>query len=133
MRTLGGFAWVGIGLAALGCAAPPVTRVEMCAPPAERPPRPAAECFHAAESQRYAGQLGGLIGETLSGWRSHPGAAELSAIFGDDGRVASLCFDSVSGAVVKRRVPDVAVRARDLPAAPACFAGHRIDFAWESE
>lgn len=105
----------------------------MCSPPAERPARPAAECFQAADSQRYVGQLGTLIGETLSGWRSHPGTAELSAIFGDDGRVASLCFDSVSGPAVARRVPDVAIRARELPAGPACFAGRRLDFAWESE
>jgi len=47
--------------------------------------------------------------------------------------VASVCFDSVSGAVVARRVPEVAIRARDLPLAPACFAGRRLDFAWESE
>src|SRR5262245_41029293 len=127
--------WVELALAALGigCAAAPSSRVELCSPPAERPARPAPECFWAAESRRYAGRLGSLIGDTLCGWRSHPGAAELSATFDDQGRVASVCFDSVSGDAVARRVPEVAIRARDLPAAPGCFAGHRLDFAWESE
>src|SRR5262245_14357281 len=133
MRALAGLAPIATALAALACAAPSVTRVEMCAPPAERPARPAAECFLDADSRRYVGQLGGLIGDTLSGWRSHPGSAELSAIFADDGSLATLCFDSVAGKEVARRVPDVAVRARDLPTAPTCLAGHRLDFAWESE
>jgi len=132
MRALGCCRWIGV-VALLSCAAPPVTRVEMCSPPEARPARPAAECFHSAESRRYVGRLGGLIGETLSGWRSHPGAAELTATFGGDGRVDSVCFDSVSGGVVARRIPEVAERVRELPAAPACFAGHRLDFAWESD
>jgi len=132
-----GCSWSGIAfpvaLAALACAKPTETRLEMCSPPPERPARPAAECFQSTESLRYAGRLGGLIGETLTGWRSHPGAAELSATFGDDGRVASMCFDSIDGEVVARRTLDVAERALELPPAPACFAGHRLDFAWQSE
>ena len=133
LRALRGIGGIGIGLGALACANPSATRVEMCTPLAERPSRPSAGCFEGAEARRFAGRLGSLIGETLSGWRSHPGTAELSAIFDDAGRVASFCFDSVSGAVVARRVPDVAIRARDLPPAPACFGGHRLDFAWESD
>jgi hypothetical protein len=110
-----------------------MTRVEMCSSPELRPARPTAECFHSPESQRYVGAIGGLIGDTLSGWRAKPGAAELTASFGGDGRVDSVCFDYVSGAVVAHRIPDVAERVRDLPAAPACFAGRRLDFAWESD
>jgi hypothetical protein len=132
MRALGCCRWT-LAVALLSCAAPDVTRVEMCPSPETRPPRPAPECFHSVESRRYVGRLGELIGDTLSGWRSHPGAAELTATFGGGGRVDSLCFDSVSGAVVARRIPDVAERLRELPAAPACFAGHRLDFAWESD
>jgi hypothetical protein len=121
-------------MAALACATPPTaTRVELCAPPEERPPRPLASCFRGPDAQRFAGRLGGAIGEVLSGGPSHAGGAELSVAFGDDGRVASVCFDSVSGDAVARLVPDAADRIRDFPAAPACFAGRRLDFAWESE
>jgi hypothetical protein len=132
MRALGCCGWIGLALT-LSCATPRTIRVEMCPAPAARPARPAAECFQAAESRRYVGRLGGLIGEILSGWRSHPGATELTTTFDGDGRVASLCFDSVSGSVVARRVPDVAEQLRELPPAPACFAGSRLDFAWESD
>jgi hypothetical protein len=124
---------VGVALAALACASPAPTRVEMCAPPPERPPRASASCFEEPEAHRHAGRVGSLIGETLSGWRSHPGTAELGVAFGEDGRVASVCFDSVAGGVVARRIPDLAHRLRELPAAPACLAGRRLDFAWESE
>jgi hypothetical protein len=133
MRALGCGCWIGLALTLSSCAMPRVTRVEMCSPPAERPARPAGECFQAAEARRYVGRLGGLIGEILSGWRSHRGAAELTTTFDGDGRVASLCFDSVAGAEVARRVPDVAERLGELPPAPACFAGRRLDFAWESD
>jgi hypothetical protein len=133
MSALGRRARIAASLAAVACATPPATRVELCPPPAERPARPLATCFEQPDAQRHAGRLGSAIGEVLSGWHSHPGAAGLSVAFGDDGRVASLCFDSVSGNPVARRIPDVADRIRELPAAPACFAGHRLDFAWESE
>src|SRR5262245_50386426 len=110
MRALGGRAWISFGSILLACASPHETRVEMCSPPDARPARPAAECLASAESRRFVGQLGGAIGETLSSWRSYPGSAELTATFGTDGRVDSLCFDSVDGTVVERRIPDVADR-----------------------
>jgi len=133
MRALGDRAWISVGTMLIACASPRATRVEMCSPREARPARPAAECFESAESRRFVGQIGGAIGETLSGWRSHPGSAELTATFGGDGRVDSVCFDSVDGSMVARRIPDVADRLRAFPAAPACFAGHRLDFAWESD
>jgi hypothetical protein len=133
MSALGRCARLAVALAALACATPPATRVELCPPPEQRPARPPASCFQEPDAQRYAGRLGGTIGEVLSGWHSHPGAAELSVVFGDGGDVASVCFDSVSGGPVARRIPDLADRLREHPAAPACFAGRRLDFAWESE
>jgi hypothetical protein len=66
------------------------------------------------------------------GYHSHPGATELSVTFGDDARVASLCTDRVEGREIARRVPDALRRLEDLPPGPACFAGRRLDFAWES-
>jgi hypothetical protein len=129
-RGWGVLAWA---LAACGCTAPPETRVVQCAAPAERRPRPSAECFAALDSQRYAALLAGEIGDALSGHRSHPGAAALSVEFDADSRIAEVCFESFHGGRVARRIPEAAARVPSLPPAPACFAGRRLDFAWESE
>src|SRR5262245_55872538 len=116
-------------LATWGCAAGPETWVARCADPSDRPPRPSAECLGDPEAQRYAARLAGEVGDGLSGYRSHPGAADLSVAFDGDARVSEVCFESYRGGKVATRIPETAERVQALPAAPACFAGRRLDFA----
>jgi hypothetical protein len=129
-REWGLLAWA---LACCTCATDPQTWVVGCSDPSERAPRPSAECFGDPESQRYAARLAGEIGEGLSGYASHPGSAELSVAFDGDARVSEVCFDSYRGGKIASRIPEAAQRVQALPAAPACFAGRRLDFAWESD
>jgi hypothetical protein len=120
-------------LAALACASAPEIRVERCSDPAERLPRPTAGCFAEPEAQRYSALLTHEIADSLSGHRSYPGSAELSVAFAPDSGAAQVCYDRFEGKQVARRIPDAAERVQELPPAPACFAGHRLDFAWESD
>jgi hypothetical protein len=120
-------------LAALACASAPEIRVERCSDPAERLPRPTAACFAEPEAQRYSALLSHEIADSLSGHRSYPGSAELSVAFAPDTAAAQVCYDRFEGKQVTRRIPDAAERVQALPPAPACFAGHRLDFAWESD
>jgi hypothetical protein len=120
-------------MAALACASAPEIRVERCPDPAERLPRPAAACFAQPEAQRYSALLANEIADSLSGHRSYPGSAGLSVAFAPDTGAAQACFDTVDGKKVARRIVDAAERIQELPPAPACFAGHRLDFAWESD
>jgi len=121
-------------LAACGCAtASGIATVPRCDDPAERPPRPSAECFAEPDSQRYAAQLAGEVGNGLSGHVSHPGSAGLSVDFDASARVADVCYESFEGGRIAQRIPDVALRVQDLPPAPPCFAGRRLDLAWESD
>src|SRR5262245_41210054 len=120
-------------LATSGCATAPQTWVVQCSAPPERPPRPSAECFADPASQRYAARLAGEVGDALSGSISHPGSAAISVAFDADARVGDVCFESFRGRRIAGRIPDTAERVQALPAAPACFAGRRPDFAWESD
>src|SRR5215468_5471084 len=129
MRTRG-CAVLAWALATAGCRSAPPTGP--CSNRSEAPPRASVECFADPESQRYAALLAGEVGDGLSGSRSHPGAAALRVTFDDGARVADICFESYEGKVVGGRIPDTAARVQSLPAAPACFAGHRLDLAWES-
>jgi hypothetical protein len=73
------------------------------------------------------------LADALMGYRSHPGAADLSVAFGDDASVASVCSGSrVEGDMIAARLPRAAERLRALPSGPECFAGRRLEFAWES-
>jgi hypothetical protein len=116
-----------------GCSHAPQTWVVQCSAASERPPRPTAECFADPASQYYAALLAGEVGDALSGSISHPGSAALSVAFDGDARVGDVCFESFRGKRIGGRIPDTAARVQALPAAPACFAGRRLDFAWESD
>ena len=129
-RGRGHIAWA---VATLACATSPEVRVERCSESEQLPPRPTAACFGEPEAQRYAALLAREIGDSLSGYRSHPGSAELRVAFAPDARIAQVCWDAFAGKKVPQRIPDAAERVQQLPAAPACFAGRRLDFAWESD
>jgi hypothetical protein len=116
-----------------GCSTAPKTWVVQCSAASQRPPRPSAECLVEPDSQRYVVQIAGEIGEGLSGYATHPGQAEISVAFDAGSRVADVCFGSVHGGVIEQRIPQAAARVNALPPAPACFAGRRLDFAWESD
>jgi hypothetical protein len=132
MRSTRGCALALLAAAALACARPPAKQVEACT--AGEAPRPAVDsaCVHGLEGQRFVGALGGAVGASLTGRHSHPGTARLRVDFDDGGVVERTCFGSVSGSAVARRLPDAVRAARALPPAPACFAGRRLEFAWES-
>jgi hypothetical protein len=127
------FVRVALALAALASASSPEGGVEAsCPPPSERPPLASRSCTDEPGARLHVG-VERLIREALSDWLPHPGAAQLSVGFGGDGRVASICLDSASDEDTSRRIPALAARARELPPAPACLAGRRLDFAWASE
>jgi hypothetical protein len=123
---------VAIAVLVCACASTPKPPADRCVATAERPPRPTVACFESDEGQRYAGRVASLIAETLSGYHSHPGKAELSVGFDAEASVASVCADPVDGDRVAQRLPGAIAELRELPAAPACFANRRLDFAWES-
>lgn len=114
------------------CASSPRPVADPCVAAAERPPRPTAACFESEAGQRHAGRIATLIADALSGYHSHPGSAELSVGFDDAASVAFVCADSVDGDRIAGRLPGAVETVRALPAGPACFAGRRLDFAWES-
>jgi hypothetical protein len=132
MPSMRGCALAFLAAAALACAHPPANRIEMCL--AAEPAKPAADpvCVYGLEGRRYTAALGGAIGTSLMGYHSHPGTARLRVGFDGGGAVAGACFGSVWGDEVTRRLPDAVRAARALPPAPACFAGRRLEFAWES-
>jgi hypothetical protein len=132
MRARRGWVLASFAAAAFACTRPPANRVEMCL--ADEPARPPADpaCVYGLEGRRYTADLGGAIGTSLTGYSSHPGAARLRIAFDEGGAVEHACFGSVWGNEVARRLPDAASAARAFVAAPACFAGRRLDFAWES-
>jgi len=123
---------VAIAALVTACASTPQPPADRCAAAVERPPRASVACFESDEGQRYAGRVASLIAETLSGYHSHPGSVELSVGFDADAGVASVCADSVEGPRIAWRLPTAIAEIRELPAAPACFANRRLDFAWES-
>jgi hypothetical protein len=121
------WAWISIGLLACKTTA----EIPACPPRQDqKPPIPGA-CVEQAE-QRYIGQAASQYGDHLMGWRSHPGTATLSIEFAMDSTVESVCLREVSGSTVKARVRRAAASVSRQPAAPACFAGHRVDLSWES-
>jgi len=126
------WAFAFLSAAALGCARPPAHRIEMCV--AGEPARPPADpaCTYGPKGRRFTAELGGAIGASLTGYSSHPGAARLRVDFDEGGGVEHACFGSVWGREVARRLPDAASAARSFSGAPACLAGRRLDFAWES-
>jgi hypothetical protein len=132
MRAPGGRGWIGLAAGALACAGPLVHGVEPCLLPEQRAPLPAADCLHGPEGQRYAQLVASAIGWSLGGWSRRAGAAELSVRFAEDASVRSVCHASSWGDSVQRRIRYAADLVRRLPPAPACLAGRRLDFAWES-
>jgi hypothetical protein len=106
--------------------------VEPCPLTAARPPLRTPECFRGPEGQRHAERVASAIGWSLGGWTSHAGAVELSIDFAEDATVHSICHGSHWGDTVRRRIPYAADLVRRLPPGPACLAGRRLDFAWES-
>ena len=125
-------AGVAIALFACACVSDASPAAAPCVARSLRAPLPSLECFESEDGQRHAALLAGALGETLSGYHSHPGAAELSVDFDDAAGVASVCADSVEGEQIARRLPRAAAGIRRLPAGPACLAGRRLDFAWQS-
>lgn len=121
-----------VASAALVCACASPPGADLCPPVAERAPLPSAECFRSEEGQSHAVLLSTAISDALMGYVSHPGSAELTVFFGDDAGVGSLCVDSLVGREIARRLPRADRELRALPPGPACFAGRRLDFAWES-
>jgi hypothetical protein len=121
-----------LALAAIACTRPPESRVEMCL--ANEPTQPGAEpsCVYGLEGRRFTAELGGAVGASLTGYRSYPGAARLQVEFDESGAVDRVCFTAVRGAQIAKRLPEAADHVRTLPPAPACFAGRRLDFAWQS-
>jgi hypothetical protein len=124
---------VSIALLVSACASPATPPGRECVAGAARPPLASVECFESEAGQRHAGRLALVIADALMGYHSHPGAADLSIGFGDDARVASVCSDwKVEGDEIARRLPGAAKQLKALPAGPECFAGRRLEFAWES-
>ena len=123
---------VAIALVACACVSDASPVASPCTAQAERAPLPSLECFESDDGQRHAARVASAIGDTLTGYRSHPGSAALSVDFDGAASVASVCAASVEGEEIARRLPRTAARLRRLPAGPACFAGRRLDFAWES-
>ena len=124
---------VAIAILSCACASPATPPAGQCRATAARAPLPSVECFESDEGQRHAGRIATAIADALMGYHSHPGSAELSVSFGDDASVASVCSDwGVEGTEIARRLPRAAELLAALPAGPGCFAGRRLDVAWES-
>jgi len=123
-----GFVWLLVSL--LACVVPPA--VEVCPPRVDQKPPPTVDCLESAEGLSYTTQAARGIGDDLMGWVSYPGEAMLSVEFADDTKIDSVCVRRSSGDQVKKRVPRAVERVRKLPPAPACFAGRRLEFQWQS-
>jgi hypothetical protein len=121
-----------IAVLVCACASPTSPPAGRCLAAAGRAPRASPECIQDPEGERHAGRIASAIADALMGYHSHPGSAEFSVSFGADATVSSLCTDRVEGAEIARRVPRAFRRLEEMPAGPACFAGRRLDFAWES-
>ena len=118
------------GLCLTSCVTTPET--PLCPPPEEREPAISRECLEQEEGRSYIRRAGSGVADGLMGWRSHSGTATVSIGFDEDSTVASVCLRDMSGDAVRRRARRAAAEAWRLPAAPACFAQRRVDFAWES-
>jgi hypothetical protein len=124
---------VAIAILACACAAPATSPETACLGAVARAPLPSASCLESDEGQRHAGLIASAIADALMGYHSHPGSAELSVGFGDDASVAFVCSESGADSTeIERRLPRAEAQLRELPAGPDCFAGRRLDFAWES-
>jgi hypothetical protein len=124
---------IAVAVWVCACTSPATAPDGECLATAARAPLPSPACFESEAGQRYAGLIATEIGDALMGYRSHPGAADLSVGFADDASVASVCAGSkLQGDEIAKRLPEATERLKALPPGPRCFAGRRLEFAWES-
>jgi hypothetical protein len=130
MGTLGRVAIaLGCVLALSTCAsAPPVAN---CPARELQNPAPTLECLAETSARKFLLDSGHEVGDVLMGWRAQPGGATLALSFDSDSAVDSVCLREREGLVQADRIRRAAARLQSSQA-PSCFAGRRVEFAWES-
>jgi hypothetical protein len=119
-----------LGLCWIACATGP--EISGCPPRSEQKPAPTLECLGDETTHVYLQDAAADFADRLMGWHSHPGTATVSIEFAAGANVESVCLRETSGDRVGSRARRAAVRVWKLPVAPACLAGRRIEFSWES-
>lgn len=122
--------WLGVWMCWTACATSP--GVPGCPPRSDQKPAPTLACLEQEATQTYLKDAADDFADRLMGWHSHPGTATVSVEFAADANVESVCLRETSGDRVAGRARRAALRARELPLAPACLANRRIEFSWES-